>query len=44
MLDPEVTGKDFVAGVAVKKIAVDGGDATVDVRPVGYPAGPSTAS
>ena len=36
LVDPN-TGRDFVAGKAVKKIAVDGGDVTVDVQ-LGYPA------
>ncbi|MBK7744172.1 MAG: iron-sulfur cluster carrier protein ApbC [Betaproteobacteria bacterium] len=36
LVDPN-TGKDFVAGKAVKKIAVDGGDITVDIQ-LGYPA------
>src|SRR6187455_2524942 len=36
LIDPN-TGRDFVAGKAVKKVAVDGNDVTVDIQ-IGYPA------
>ena len=36
LTDPN-TGKDFVAGKAVKKIQIDGGDIAVDIQ-LGYPA------
>ena len=36
LTDPN-TGKDFVAGKAVKKIHIDGADVSVDIQ-LGYPA------
>ena len=36
LVDPN-TGRDFVAGKAVKKIAIDGGAVTIDLQ-LGYPA------
>src|SRR5690349_232475 len=36
LTDPN-TGKDFVAGKAVRKVRVDGGDIGVDIQ-LGYPA------
>jgi len=36
LIDPN-TGRDFVTGKAVKKVAVDGNDVTVDIQ-LGYPA------
>jgi hypothetical protein len=35
LIDPN-TGRDFVTGKAVKKVAVDGNDVTVDIQ-LGYP-------
>ncbi len=36
LIDPN-TGRDFVAGKAVKKVAIDGNDVAVDIQ-LGYPA------
>ncbi|HEY8244612.1 MAG TPA: iron-sulfur cluster assembly protein, partial [Casimicrobiaceae bacterium] len=36
LIDPN-TGRDFVTGKAVKKVAIEGNDVTVDIQ-LGYPA------